>query len=297
MTRARRQLVCTTNTPFYHVTTRCVRRAYLCGRDAHSGRNFAHRRKWIEQRLITLSSVFSIQLYAYAIMSNHYHLVVKIDEKTPHKWTDAEVFARWCKLFRGPLLVQRYLKDEPITGIERNTLSGIATVFRHRLASLSWYMKCLNEFIARNANAEDECTGHFWQARFHSQALTNRKALIAAMAYVDLNPVRAGISKSPTGAEFTSIRARIRASIMRYKCHWLAPFLDTRFSAREPRAPNRVPVRESEYFSILKNATSRIRKRSESAYLGVRNQWAEAFVAIGPESSSVGLRRRLPPAI
>ncbi|MEO1244837.1 MAG: transposase [Pseudomonadota bacterium] len=210
MPRARKHLVSLADTPYYHVTSRCVRRAFLCGVDQYTGRSYEHRRGWVEDRVRALSSLFSIDLCAYAVMSNHYHLVVKLNPDEAVSWSDDEVLSRWTTLFRGPLLVQRYRNGESLTAVEYDTLRSITAVYRGRLTSLSWFMKCLNEPIARQANAEDECTGHFWEARFHSQSLCSERALLAAMVYVDLNPVRAGIVDTPEQSEYTSVRARLQ---------------------------------------------------------------------------------------
>lgn len=210
MPRARKHLVCVKDTPYYHVTSRCVRRAFLCGKDRLTGVSYEHRRHWIEDRIRVLASLFSIQVCAYAVMSNHYHLVVRIDSDEGRSWSDDHVLERWTSLFKGPLLVQRYRQGETLSEAELATLRSIITAYRARLGSLSWFMKCLNEPIARKANIEDRCTGHFWEARFHSQALCSDRAVVTAMAYVDLNPVRAGIAKAPDSSKYTSFKARLQ---------------------------------------------------------------------------------------
>ncbi len=210
MTIPRSALVSLAATSYYHCIGRCVRRAYLCGDDAVSGRSFEHRREWIVKRLAELSSTFALNVCAYAVMHNHYHLVLHIDSETAGNWSDLEVLDRWCSLFSGPVIVQRYRKGEPLSDAELLMVADRVSLYRSRLSDLSWFMRCLNEHIARMANDEDNCTGRFWEGRFKSQALLDEKALLSCMAYVDLNPVRAGIAETPTQSDFTSIQQRVK---------------------------------------------------------------------------------------
>ena len=71
-------------------------------------------------------------------------------------------------------------------------------------------MRCTSEVIARLANAQDECTGRFWEGRFKSTVLDSDEAVAACMAYVDLNPIRAGIADTPDDSDFTSVQERMR---------------------------------------------------------------------------------------
>ncbi len=209
MPQPRKRQVSLQDTPYYHCISRCVRRAFLCGKDTHTGFDFEHRRQWIVDRIRLLCSVFSVDLCAYAIMSNHYHIVVRIDAETTTHWADEEVARRWLQIFTGPLLIHRYLAGVTLTSGERKCIADLLATWRERLADLSWFMRCLNEPIARMANAEDHCTGRFWEGRFKSQALLDERALLACMAYVDLNPIRAAMAKTPEESDFTSVQERI----------------------------------------------------------------------------------------
>ncbi len=210
MPTPRKTLVSLDATPYYHCVSRCVRQAFLCGADTFSGKDFEHRRQWLEDRLLTVAAAFSIDIAAYAIMSNHYHLVLCINRERALGWSLREVIEHWHQLFKGGDLSQRFIAGESLSDIERDALCVEVEGWRERLMSISWFMRCTNEPIARQANVEDEATGRFWEGRFKSQALLDEKALLACMAYVDLNPVRAKLADTPEQSEYTSIGQRIR---------------------------------------------------------------------------------------
>ena len=205
----RSQLVSLNATPHYHCVSRCVRRQYLCGFDARTGRDFSHRRDWIRTRIFELSEVFAIDVCAYAVMSNHCHLVLSVDQERALAWDDREVARRWMKLFGGLPLVRSFAAGEMLSEAQLAAVALKIAEYRRRLCNISWFMRCLNEPIARMVNAEDNASGRFWEGRFKSQALLDEAALIAAMAYVDLNPIRAGMAQTPEESDFTAIQQRI----------------------------------------------------------------------------------------
>ena len=140
----------------------------------------------------------------------HYHIVVRINTAHADEWTDEEVAHRWMQIFSGPLLMHQYLANADLTRAELKHVAELLATWRERLANISWFMRCINEPIARMANAEDHCTGSFWEGRFKSQALLDVRALLACMVYVDLNPIRAAMAKTPEQSDYTSIQERIR---------------------------------------------------------------------------------------
>jgi hypothetical protein len=206
MTQARSQLVPPGSDGVYHCVQRCVRRAFLCGVDAYTGKSFEHRKRWVEERLRLLAECFAVSIHAYAAMSNHLHIVVQLVPDAAAAWSDAEVAARWVRLFppRDDAADAVNVKCSQLMG-NRERLHRI----RSRLHDLSWLMRCLAEPIARRANREDGCKGRFWEGRFKAQRLCGERALLAAMAYVDLNPIRAGIAKRMDEAIHTSAAVRL----------------------------------------------------------------------------------------
>lgn len=204
MTRPRSQLIDRDVGGFYHITSRCVRRTWLTGRDPVTGKDYSHRRDWIEARLLALTNVFTVDVHGYAVMSNHYHIVIHYQPRAARRLSDKEVARRWLTLF--PPRPEENL-EESIDTLAENT-ERIA-VLRERLGDLSWYMRCLNAPIARRSNIEDDCTGRFWDGRFRSIPLPDERAVHACMAYVDLNPLRAGDTDRIEAPTHTSLSRRL----------------------------------------------------------------------------------------
>ena len=103
MTYARSQIAPAGEFGCFHVVTRCVRRAFLCGSDKLTGQNFDHRRQWIEDRIHFLAESFAVSIYSYAVMSNHTHIVLSVDPPAVLDWTDDEVADRWLRVFPGAM--------------------------------------------------------------------------------------------------------------------------------------------------------------------------------------------------
>ena len=194
----------------FHLINRCVRRTFLCGVNPDTGKDYSHRKQWIRDRLEELAGIFGLDVMAFAVMSNHLHVVVRTRPDVVKGWSDDEVAQRWWNLFPQ----RRKTDGRPETASEfelnqiRNDVDGLKEK-RKRLSSISWFMRCLAEPIARRGNKDDEVTGHFWEGRFKAQVLADEAALAACMAYVDLNPVRARIAKTPEKSDFTSVQERI----------------------------------------------------------------------------------------
>ncbi len=209
MTSPRRHQICLTETCFYHCISRCVRRAFLCGVDALSGRSYQHRSGWVERQLLKQSRAFCVDVAGYAVMSNHYHVIVKVDPDLAASLSSEAILARWQQLYRLNPLMARFKAGNVLTAAEKDSVDEQISQMRQNLVSISRFMGYLNEYIARKANAEDDCKGRFWEGRFQSQALLDEFALLRCMVYVDLNPVRAGLSQDPRQSDYTSIKRRV----------------------------------------------------------------------------------------
>jgi len=161
---ARRQIVDESEVGIYHCVSRCVRRAFLCGQDALTGRNFDHRKDWLQSRMQELAGIFAVDLLGFSVMSNHLHLLFRNRPDLAAQWSDEEVAVRWWRLH--PL---RRNEDGSPAEPDAQEIAGLLAdtdalaEHRQRLSSISWLMRSLCEPIARRANREDRVSGRFWK--------------------------------------------------------------------------------------------------------------------------------------
>ena len=262
MTTARSEIVDCSVTRWYHCISKCVRSAFLMAEGEFD------RKQWIENRLKYLTHSFAVSIGGFAILDNHLHLVVRLDSKDAKYWSAEEVLRRWIAVYPPATLavddeavLQKWLEHQAKD--ERRIQE-----LRERLGNLGWFMKALKEPLARMANKEDGCSGAFWAARFRSIAILDDEALLATSAYVDLNPVAAGIATTPEASPHTSIRQRVNhvASQDKLGClaaaqqgsvagsqaagdieqdHWLVPIEDRRVHTNAQSTSTREGMLES----------------------------------------------------
>jgi len=209
MTIARKHIVDNQTAGFYHCTNRCVRRTFLCGVDEMTGHNYSHRKNWLESRMMELCDIFSVDIYAYAVMDNHCHIVLYLDPLAPMQWSKEDVAERWLCAYSGKLIDPKFAKQRKLKKQAIIADKERIKLYRERLGSLSWFMSRLNEPLAKQSNKEENCTGSFWEGRYSAQALLDEAAVLSCMAYVDLNPVRAKIADKLQESNNTSIKKRL----------------------------------------------------------------------------------------
>ncbi len=194
-----------------HVMNRVVRRCFLMGTDEFTGKNYDHRKTWVESELTRLAAGFGIDLLNFAILSNHFHLILRSRPDVVATWDDSEVARRWLMLcpVRKSAEGGAAEPSEPELNSIRLDADKVKTI-RSRLSDVSWWMRLLSQRIAQKANVEDETQGKFWQSRYRAVRLIDEEAILACAAYVDLNAIRARMAQTIEDSQFTSARLRLQ---------------------------------------------------------------------------------------
>ena len=209
---ARVELFAADEVAIVHVMNRVVRRCFLLGNDPVTGKNFDHRKVWIEDQLRHLAAHFGIDLLGFAILSNHFHLILRSRPDCVETWDDTEVARRWLMLcpVRKDADGRAEEPNEMELNMTRNDPDRLKMI-RTRLSDISWWMRLLCQQIAVRANHEDSEVGKFFQSRYRAVRLLDEQAILACAAYVDLNPIRAAMAETLESSDFTSVQRRIEA--------------------------------------------------------------------------------------
>ncbi len=267
---ARQRLLGQARQAVFHCWTRCVRRAFLCGEDPLTKKDFSHRRGWIMKREEQLARLFAIEIQFRAEMSNHLHAVLRTRPKIVKRWSAEEVARRWLTITKLAKCMSDDMPQPDPKRVERLARNRKKIKeLRRRLSDVSWFMAILCENIARRANKEDGLSGRFWETRFKCRECTNDASLLLCGMYVDLNPIKAGEADSPETARHTSAYQRIQAQSQRKNARdradaWMAE-LTTRperkdeaemaYSSRTGRRASDLgilPISLDDYLKLLK---------------------------------------------
>ena len=208
---ARRDIVREGEIGIYHTWSRCVQRAFLCGRDPVTGIDFDYRRDWIKSLLQYQASVFAVDVGNYSILSNHQHLIARTRPDLAAQWSDEEVAWRWNLAW--PSWIGGQWVREPTDEEIREILIKPERIpqLRANLASLSWFMARWKEPIARLANGEMDRKGHFYEQRFGSREIMDDAANLCCNIYVDLNQIKAGMARSLMESNCSAVQDRLQA--------------------------------------------------------------------------------------
>lgn len=275
----------------YHLVSNCVRRAWLCGKDRRTGKDYSHRKRWLVERMLALARCFAVEIDAYAVMSNHFHLVVHYDPKANESWTPEEVAARWVEAFpptrRGAVAEELKAEAQELLLGDPERLARA----RRTLGSLSCFMQHLKQPIAKRANDEDGCKGHFFEQRFYSGALLSEEAVLAAMAYVDLNPVRAKLARRLEQCEHTSISARLLENTPEALADYLRPLASGLKSVTEQETtkdrPPRLGVTFASYVARLEEVINAEASPDPEA------RWIAGVASLAKRQRAYGPKARL----
>ncbi len=195
-----------------HTIATIVRKYYLLGEDALTGLNNSHRCEWVTSQIKEQAKYFAIDILCHAIMSNHFHSVLRSRPDVVQEWTDSEVATRWmllCPKRRNKDLSPAEPNEKELDSIRKKPEK--LKEIRSRLSDISWWMRILCQRVAKRANRERDETGRFFNGRFKAVRLLDEEAILACMSYVDLNPIRAKAAVTLEESKHTSIAARIAA--------------------------------------------------------------------------------------
>lgn len=204
----------------FHITNRCIRRAFLMADGKPTRGPFRNRRHVVLNRLKNLAAAYSIDILRVALMSTHIHLLIRNRPDLVKLMSDEEVARRYFQIHPGYCQATADARgkkpDQPTQeDIEKlaQDKQKIAKI-RRMLSSISHFMKSFNFYVSRYFNLVDGTTGAFWESRYKLKALLDDLSILLCAFYIDLNPIRARMSKTLETSDFTSIFYQIVAARM-----------------------------------------------------------------------------------
>ena len=171
----------------YHVISRTALDGFVLG-DVE--------KEYLLKLIKHLSSVYFVEVLGFCLMGNHFHLLVRMH--LGEGYDDEEIKRRFKVYYEGD--EKRHLGDAQIP------------YFRKKWSSLSEYVKEIKQGFSRFYNRSHNRKGFFWSERFKSLIVEDGETLINCLAYIDLNPVRAGIAETPEQYRWCSLGYHMQTS-------------------------------------------------------------------------------------
>ena len=204
----------------HHIWSRCVRGAFLLGRDPATGVDVSHRRAMLEALIEYQASVFAIDWGTDHCLSNHLHGTGRNRPDIARQWSDEEVAWRWKMAWPSYCPVRGWRRDPADEEIRELLYRGerepeYLQQLRSNLSNLSWFIARIKQPIAYFANRDNpdplkHCRGHFWEGRYGNRRLDTFGEVLGSYLYNDLQQVRAGIVDRLEDSDFSAIQKQLR---------------------------------------------------------------------------------------
>ena len=178
----------------YHLTSRVVQKQRLLLDE--------HREVWV--RSLEKAAAFSgVEVITYCVLENHFHILVRVDPAAK-ECGDGELVRRYRALYGSERAAWSGMDADALEHALREGSEDVAERLRERLrrrmGDVSEFMRTLRQRYVKWFNRRFDTVGTLWAERFGSVLVEDAPWIVALVAaYIDLNPVRAGLSKLPEG--------------------------------------------------------------------------------------------------
>jgi REP element-mobilizing transposase RayT len=140
------------------------------------------------------AALYLVEILGFCLMGNHFHILVRVIPD--YRFTDEDILKRYVDFY----------------GDERIFADGLVPSLRLKLSNLSEFMREIKVNFARFYNRRHNRRGYFWGDRFKSVIVENGETLINCLAYIDLNPLRAGLVECPEQYRWNSLGYHVQTN-------------------------------------------------------------------------------------